>query len=71
MSVNKTLVLNTTLIDFGEIAVGIREIRELYITNYSDQVGEINMDILPEGSGYSVINALRPIEPKKTRTLVV
>jgi len=29
------------------------------------------MDLLPEGSGFSVINALRPIEPKKVRTLVV
>lgn len=33
-SVQKSLVLDQTVIDFGEIAVGIRETKDILITNF-------------------------------------
>ena len=41
VTVNKSLLLDKTIIDFGEIAVGIREIKEILITNESEQIADI------------------------------
>ena len=65
VSVCKSLVLSMKEIDFGEVAVGIREIRDLTITNKSELPATLKMDLLPLYSGFNVINALRTLDPIK------
>ena len=63
VSVQKTLLLDKTMIDFEEIAVGIRTIKELRITNNSAFKAEMRMDLLPISCGFTILNALRTIDP--------
>lgn len=63
VSVQKTLLLDKIMIDFEEIAVGIRTIKELRITNNSAFKAEMRMDLLPISCGFTILNALRTIDP--------
>jgi hypothetical protein len=69
--VQKTLILDATEVNFGEVAVGIRETRELYIVNRSAEVADLKMDLLPESRGFAVVNALRPLAPGEQKRLIV
>ena len=71
MSVQKSLVLNKTTIDFGEVAVGISQIKSLIITNNSLVHAQMNMQTLPISCGFSILNALRTIQPGDKKSLVV
>ena len=63
--------MNRSLIDFEEIAVGIRTIKELRITNNSPFKAEMKMEMLPITCGFTILNALRTIEPGTYKNLVV
>lgn len=59
------------MIDFEEIAVGIRTIKEIRITNNSAFEAEMKMDLLPISCGFTILNALRTIQPGQFKSLVV
>jgi hypothetical protein len=63
VSVQKSLLLDKSFIDFGEIAVGIRQIKELIITNHSQFPADMKMETLPINCGFTILNALRRVEP--------
>ena len=71
VSVQKSLILSKTLLDFEEIAVGISTTREIRLTNNSAFPAEMKMEMLPVSCGFTVLNALRTIEPGQYKTLVV
>lgn len=57
----KSLLLSKTVIDFGEVAVGIRQTRELTVFNHTPYDAELKMETLPISCGFTVLNALRTI----------
>lgn len=61
VSVQKSLILSQTVIDFGEVAVGLEELKEITINNQSSQLVRINMQALPAYCGFAVINYLRSV----------
>lgn len=71
VTVKKSLLLDKNIIDFGEIAVGIRQIKELIITNNSTQAAIMKMDMLPISCGFTILNALRTVLPGQRKSLVV
>jgi hypothetical protein len=55
--------LEKTVIDFEELAVGVRKIASISVINKSNEVANLTMDVLPIQCGFNLINALRPVEP--------
>jgi hypothetical protein len=71
VSTTKILVADRTEIGFGEIAVGLKKIEELLITNHGSIPAVLRMDLLPLFGGFNVLNALKAIPPGKTRSVVI
>lgn len=60
-AVAKTLVIDKEEIDFGEIAVGSRAVREVTILNKGD-LAELKKKQLPIFCCFTLLNSLKPIE---------
>jgi hypothetical protein len=71
VTTSKVLIADKGEINFGEIAVGFRKVEELLITNLGKTKAVLHMDLLPLLGGFTVLNALKEIEPGKTRNVVV
>jgi hypothetical protein len=71
VSTTKILVADRTEIGFGEIAVGLKKVEELLITNLGSSPAVLQMDLLPLFGGFNVLNALKAIPPGKTRSVVI
>lgn len=69
--VNKVLRVDQDVVDFGDIAVSCRKLVEVKVFNDDSQTLAISMDPLPPFGGFSVLNALRNIEPGGSHTVVV
>ena len=70
-TIAKILQLSSQVVHFGEIAVGIRLIKEINITNLHSEVVNTKLNILPVTCGFSVLNAMRAIKPQQTKSIVV
>ncbi|CAK81749.1 unnamed protein product (macronuclear) [Paramecium tetraurelia] len=71
VTVQKSLLLSKTIIDFGEVAVGIRQTKELTVFNQTPFKAELKMEMLPISCGFTILNALRTIEPSNKKSLIV
>ena len=60
-AVTKTLVIDREEIDFGEIAVGSRAVKEFSIFNKGD-LANLSKKQLPIFCCFSLLNSLKPIE---------
>jgi hypothetical protein len=69
--VNRLLTSDVSEIDFGELAVSSRALREIVLTNVGHIPAPIRMDPLPPFGGFSVLNAMRTIESGESKTVVV
>lgn len=69
--INKTLIANPDILDFGEIAVSCRKVTEFTLFNQDTQSVSLSMDPLPPFGGFCVLNAMRIIEPGQKKTIVV
>lgn len=85
ISVEKTLITNKSVFDFGEIAMGYIKVlfiictknnyyfksEDLLITNKGDEFCDLKLDLLSAIGGFSVINAVRPLAPGETKRLIL
>jgi len=67
----RTLEVDKSSIDFGEIAVSCKKSVEILLTNHGNYDAQLQMDPLTPFGGFSVLNALRTIAPGKSRPLVL
>ncbi len=71
ISVQKALVSNPKEIDFGEIPVAFRKVKEVMLTNIGQNDEELQMDALTPFGGFSVLNARRVIKPGETKPVLI
>ena len=70
-TVEQSLIVSQSEIDFGEVAVGFPKTRPLVVTNNGNDPANLKMDILPLYGGFSVINALRTVQPGEVKILTI
>lgn len=58
-------------LDFGEVPVALRVTKEVLVKNVGINEEILKMEALTPFGGFSVLNALRPIAPGETRSVVV
>ena len=68
---NRSLTSDVIEIDFGELAVSSRLLKEINITNVGSEPAAMSLDPLPPYGGFTVLNAMRTIEPGASKTVVV
>jgi hypothetical protein len=57
--------------EFGEVPVAFKQIKEILIKNIGFKEETLRMEPLTPFGGFSVLNAMRTIEPGETRPVVV
>ena len=67
----RTLVPNTQILDFGEIPVAFRKTQEILIKNTGSMDEQLQLQALTPFGGFSVLNAVRMIRPGETKPVVV
>lgn len=70
-TVPRTLVANVETLDFGEIPVAMRVVKEILIKNVGILEETLKLQSLTPYGGFTVLNALRPIAPGETRGVIV
>ncbi len=70
-TVQRALVPNIEVLDFGEIPVAFRKTLEVLITNIGTNVEELQMDAMAPFGGFTVLNARRPIQPGETKPVLI
>ncbi len=70
-TVPKSLVSNADQLDFGEVPVALRVTKEILVKNVGHREEKIRLQSLSPFGGFSVLNAMRPIQPGETRAIVV
>jgi hypothetical protein len=70
-TVPKSLIANTQSLDFGEVPVALRVTKEILIKNVGHREEVMRLQSLSPFGGFSVLNALRPIQPGETRAVVI
>ncbi|CAG9327365.1 unnamed protein product [Blepharisma stoltei] len=69
--INKTLIADPEVLDFGEIAVSCRKVAEFTLLNQDTQPVSLSMDPLPPFGGFTVLNAMRVVESGQKKAIVV
>ena len=69
--VNKALAVEPESIDFGEVAVSCRKVIEFMLKNNDQGSVSIKKEPLSPFGGFTVLNAMRVIEPGQFRPIVV
>lgn len=69
--VNKTLVAEPEMIDFGEVAVSCRKVIEFLLKNNDAGSVCVRKETTSPFGGFTVLNAMRVIEPGLSRPIVV
>lgn len=69
--INKYLIAEPDFIDFGEVAVSCRKVIEFVLKNNDSSSASIKKDPLSPYGGFTVLNAMRVIEPGQHRPIVV
>jgi hypothetical protein len=67
----RNLVPNLEVMEFGEVPVAFKQIKEILIKNIGFKEETLRMEPLTPFGGFSVLNAMRTIEPGETRPVVV
>jgi hypothetical protein len=57
--------------EFGEVPVAFKQIKEILIKNIGFKEETLRMEPLTPFGGFSVLNAMRTIEPGETKPVVV
>ena len=70
-TVPKTLVPNTSVLEFGEIPVAFKKTQEILIKNVGVMEETLRLQALSPFGGFSVLNAMRTIKPGETKPIVV
>lgn len=70
-TVYRSLVPNVTSLEFGEIPVANRKVLEILVKNVGELEETMRMEPLTPFGGFSVLNAMRTIQPGETKALVV
>lgn len=70
-TVQRTLVANTQVLDFGEIPVAFRKTQEILIKNTGAMDEQLQLQALTPFGGFSVLNAMRMIRPGETKPVVI
>ena len=67
----RNLVPNLEVMEFGEVPVAFKQIKEILIKNIGFKEETLRMEPLTPFGGFSVLNAMRTIEPGETKPVVV
>jgi hypothetical protein len=70
-TLKRTLVPSVAVLDFGEIPVKVRTIKEIYIKNEGSRPENLKLDSLTMFGGFSVLNAMRTVMPGEIKPVVV
>ena len=69
--VNKILVADPDFLDFGEVAVSCRKVLEFSLKNIDYSSASIKKEPLSLFGGFTVLNAMRIIEPGQTLSVII
>jgi hypothetical protein len=69
--VEKTLIFDMDILDFGEVSVKTRKVLTLNLYNNSDKPADIKLKPLIASNGFGIVNAVREIPPKSRFSFIV
>ena len=68
---NPSLICNKIELDFGTIALGYKNIKNIELENKGDKIMDLKMDILPLYSGFQLLTVLTPLEVGEKKVFAI